>query len=224
MRPLVILGTAGNAYDVLDVVEAINAREPTWQVEGFLDDSRAPGSPHLGLKVLGPLSSAARFEGCFFINAIGSDRSYRQRPQLVGGLGLRREQFATLVHPLASVSTRARLGCGACVGYGVSVAGNVSIGDHVWLGPASVVGHDSEIGEHSMLAPAACVSGFVQVGTACYIGARAVIRGRVSIGEKALVGMGAVVVRDVAAGTTVVGNPARLLERRAAAPLISARG
>ena len=26
MRPLVIVGTAGNAYDILDVVEAINAR------------------------------------------------------------------------------------------------------------------------------------------------------------------------------------------------------
>src|SRR3954454_2276375 len=123
MRPLVIVGTAGNAYDILDVVEAINARQPTWRVAGFLDDVREPGSRHLGLEVLGPLVSAPQFDGCAFINAIGSDRSYRQRPQLVAGLGLRREQFATLVHPLACVSSRARLGPGTCVNYGVSVAG-----------------------------------------------------------------------------------------------------
>jgi UDP-2-acetamido-3-amino-2,3-dideoxy-glucuronate N-acetyltransferase len=41
------------------------------------------------------------------------------------------------------------------------------------------------------------------------IGSGAVILGGVTIGEGALVGAGAVVTRDVAAGETVVGNPAR---------------
>lgn len=43
------------------------------------------------------------------------------------------------------------------------------------------------------------------------IGSGAVILPGVEIGEGALVGAGAVVTRDVAAGTTVVGNPAREL-------------
>lgn len=213
MRPLVIVGTAGNAFDVLDVVDAINARQPTWNVVGFLDDSREPGSLHLGLEVLGPLSCAPRLGDCAFVNAIGSDRSYRKRPHLVASLGLHRERFATLVHPLASVSSRAQIGAGVCVHFGGSVAGGVSVGEHVWLGPGSVVGHDTVIGDHSMLAPGAIVSGFVSVGAACYVGSQAVIRGRVRIGEKALIGMGAVVLRDVSAGTIVVGNPARVLER-----------
>jgi acetyltransferase-like isoleucine patch superfamily enzyme len=34
------------------------------------------------------------------------------------------------------------------------------------------------------------------------------------IGEGAIVGMGAIVTKPVAAGTTVIGNPARLLEKQ----------
>ena len=43
------------------------------------------------------------------------------------------------------------------------------------------------------------------------IGSGATIMCGVTIGERAVVGAGAVVTRDVAAGTTVVGNPAREL-------------
>jgi len=44
------------------------------------------------------------------------------------------------------------------------------------------------------------------------IGSGATILCGVTIGENAIVGAGAVVTRDVAAGTTVVGNPARALK------------
>jgi UDP-2-acetamido-3-amino-2,3-dideoxy-glucuronate N-acetyltransferase len=43
------------------------------------------------------------------------------------------------------------------------------------------------------------------------IGSNATILGGVEIGERALVGAGAVVTRDVPAGATVAGNPARII-------------
>ena len=46
------------------------------------------------------------------------------------------------------------------------------------------------------------------------IGSGATILCGVTIGERAIVGAGAVVTKDVAAGTTVVGNPARLFANR----------
>ena len=212
-QDLVILGASGNALDILDVVEAINAKAPTWNVVGVLDDAKIAEGTFAGLAILGRLSDAQRFDRAWFISAIGSDRSFRHRPRIVASTGVPLNRFATLIHPLAAVSARAKLGQGVCVNAGVSVAGNVAIGDCVSLGPGSIVGHDSSIENHAMLAPAAVVSGFCRIGVCCYLGAAATVRQRVRIGAGALVGMGAVVLADVEAGAVVIGNPARVLER-----------
>lgn len=210
-RPLIILGTGGNAYDVLDIIEAINAGRAEWEVAGLLDDAKAVGSEFLGLPILGKLADAGRFGRESFVNAIGSDVSYVKRPAIIASTGVSEDRFATLVHPGASVSSRARLGRGVYVNYGASVAGNVIVGAHVAVGPGCIVGHDTTIGEYSMLAPGSIVSGFVRLGRATYIGAGAMVRQRVSIGDGGLVGMGCVVLRDVTRGETVVGNPARVI-------------
>jgi sugar O-acyltransferase (sialic acid O-acetyltransferase NeuD family) len=211
-RDLIILGASGNALDILDVVDAINDKTATWKVLGFLDDGKPVGSSFAGMPVLGRVSDAWQHEGAWFINAIGSDRSFHQRRRIVASIGVPMIRFATLIHPLASVSSRAKLGHGVHVNASVSVAGNVVIGDDVSLGPGSIVGHDSEIDDHCILAPAAVVSGFCKLGSCCYIGATAAVRQRVRVGAGALIGMGAVVLNDVQAGAVMVGNPARLLK------------
>ena len=219
-RRLVILGTGGNALDVLDIVDALNAGGAGWDVAGVLDDVADRTARPFGLPVLGRLDEAARLGApggslaeAAFVNAIGSERNHARRAEILARTGLAPERFATLVHPAAAVSPRAALGHGCCVGFGACIGSQTRVADHVWIGATCVVGHDSVLEYAAVMAPRATISGFVRLGACCYLGSGAVVRQHLSIGEQALVGIGAVVIRDVAPRTVVVGNPARELTR-----------
>lgn len=54
-------------------------------------------------------------------------------------------------------------------------------------------------------------NGNVTIGDGAYIGSNAVIRQGIAIGENAVIGMGAVLTKDVPAGETWIGNPARTM-------------
>ncbi len=55
-------------------------------------------------------------------------------------------RFVTLIHPLAAVSRRAKIGNGSCIGPNCAVSGQVEIGAHAWLGSHAVIGHECMLG------------------------------------------------------------------------------
>ena len=96
----------------------------------------------------------------------------------------------------------------------VTLTSNIRIGRHFHANLYSYVEHDCVIGDFVTFAPGVKCNGNVVIEDCAYLGAGAVIKqGRPGeprvIGRGAVVGMGAVVTRDVAAGSTVIGNPAR---------------
>jgi acyl-[acyl carrier protein]--UDP-N-acetylglucosamine O-acyltransferase len=85
------------------------------------------------------------------------------------------------------------------------------IGARSWLMKHSHVGHDVTIGADCEVAPGAVIGGYCVIGDRVKIGINACLKPGVMVGDDARIGMGAVVVKDVPAGVTVVGNPARPL-------------
>ncbi len=111
------------------------------------------------------------------------------------------------------------LGDGACLSPFVTLTSNISIGRCFHANLYSYVEHDCVIGDFVTFAPGVKCNGNIRIEDHVYIGAGAVIRqGKpgqpIVIGRGAVVGMGAVVTRDVPAGITVVGNPARPLVKK----------
>lgn len=96
---------------------------------------------------------------------------------------------------------------------------NIKIGKFFHANIYSYVAHDCVIGDYVTFAPGVKCNGNIHIEDHAYIGTGAVIKQGTPekplvIGKGAVIGMGAVVTKSVPAGVTVVGNPARILEKK----------
>lgn len=214
MKKLIIFGTGGNCIDILDTINEINenSRETIYECIGFLDDNKKKwGETHYGIGVLGPLNSASNYDGCLFVNGIGSSSNFWKKKGIILKAKIEIDRFETIIHPSANVSKMSKLGRGTVILQNVTIASNVSIGNHVIILPNTVISHDCFIGNYTCISGGACISGRVKIGNSCYIGTNSSIIDNSAIGDCSLVGMGSVVIDSVEENSIVVGNPAELL-------------
>ncbi len=208
MKRVVIIGAGGQGREVADILR------PGIDVIGFIDDNlELHGKAIDGLRVLGNWSW---FEGMdradiAVICAVGSPELSRRLTMRAESLGL---SFASAISPLAYISSGARLGDGVTAfPYSVVNTGTV-VESHSILNVGVTVSHDTKIGRYSNINPGAHLAGNVLLAEGCYIGMGAnVIQGR-SIGAWSVVGAGSVVTRDLPAGVTAVGIPAKIIKTR----------
>jgi sugar O-acyltransferase (sialic acid O-acetyltransferase NeuD family) len=100
----------------------------------------------------------------------------------------------------------------------VTLTSNVRIGRCFHANIYSYVAHDCVIGDYVTFAPGVKCNGNVHIEDEVYVGTGAVMKQGVPgtplvIGRGAVIGMGAVVTKSIPPGVTVVGNPARPMNR-----------
>lgn len=212
-EPLVVIGAGGFGRETLDVIDAINtqADSPVWHVEGVVDD--APSAANLerlarrNVRFLGSTQVPMSWpQPVNYVVGIGNPQVRRRLAQRYGAGHLR---AATLVHPAATLGFDVEVGEGTVICAGARVTTNIKLGSHVHLNPNVTVGHDATLGDFVSMNPSSSVSGDCAIGDGVLIGVAGVVLNRLTVGRDALVGAAACVVRDVAAGTTVKGVPAR---------------
>jgi sugar O-acyltransferase (sialic acid O-acetyltransferase NeuD family) len=212
----VIVGAGGFGREVLDVVEAMNSSGAEIEFVGYVDDADASvplldrrGAPYLGQ--VDALTGAGRIaERAGFVIGIGAGEVRRRLDAILTNAG---RAPLVLIHPMATVGGDCRIAEGCIVAAGARVTTNITLGRHTQLHVNSTVGHDSVLDDFVSVYPGATVSGNVHLGDDVTIGTGANVLPGVSVGAGAFVGAGAVVVTDVEPGVTVVGSPARPIER-----------
>lgn len=211
-RHAVIFGARrdGSAKVLLDII----ALGGECEVVGFLDDNAGMWGQTLeGVPIVGGRDAFRRLceqgvSGIAF--AVGDNRVREQVLEDARAAGLRP---LTAVHPAAVVARGVTLGEGVWIAAGAVVNPGTTIGDGAVINTGATVDHDCRIGAYANISPGCHLSGRTIVERYAFLGTGAITLPDARIGEGATVGAGAVVVKDVQAGTTVVGVPARVLPR-----------
>lgn len=215
-RPLYVLCAGGHARVIIDILSA-QGRTPLGIVDA---DASLHGTDILGVPVVGDDNFILTLnpEEVALINALGNRPGHgvsgtAARANLYAGFKSRGYAFATVVSEDATLSEHIDLSEGCQVVTRALVHPGSVIGENSILNTGASLDHDCTVGAHSHVAPWAVLCGGVTVGAHCHIGARAVLVPGVDVGDGAVVGAGAVVVDDVESGATVVGTPARAINR-----------
>ena len=179
-----------------------------WEEMVFIDDHAALESL-LGCPVIGfqAFRRRCRPEDTQFVITIGEPKFRREAFERMADAGYR---GARLIHPSADICPDAELGEGAVIGAGVSVGSLARIGNNFYAAKGASIGHDAVIGDHSRVGAGAFIGGHTVIGKNAFIGSGALLKDRIHIGDASVVAIGSAVFSDVAANTTVMGNPARV--------------
>jgi maltose O-acetyltransferase len=119
-----------------------------------------------------------------------------------------------------------RLGAGAFLNFNCVILDvvEVTIGDGAQIGPGVQILTAVHPRDPALRASGLEFGRPVRIGRNVWIGASAIILPGVSIGDDAVVSAGSVVTRDVPAGTTAFGNPARVRFAATGGPALKPRG
>jgi sugar O-acyltransferase (sialic acid O-acetyltransferase NeuD family) len=211
---IVIIGAAGLAKELATLIDDVNAASdaPPWRLLGYIDADRSRvGELHGGYPLLGSDDDLLAW-GAPVAAAFGIGWPARLAAAHAALSAATHIAYPAIVHPTAVVHPgRVTLEEGVVATAGVVITTDVVVGARTFLNLQTAIGHDARIGVDCVLNVGVRVSGGVTLGDRCLVGSGAVILQGLTIGADAVVGAGAVVTRDVAAGETVAGVPARPL-------------
>lgn len=211
-RPLIIIGAGGHSKVLLDILQdreedilGLTEANDTRQNDRILD-----------IPIIGQDQVIFQFdpEFLFLVNGIGKIDRGMHRQELFLYFKRYGYQFTQVIHHSAVVSSHVQLSEGIQVMAGAVIQAGSIIGENSIINTRAALDHDVYIGAHVHIAPGAIISGGVKVGDGTLIGAGATIIQGIKIGSNSIVAAGSVVVKDVADGVTVMGVPAKVVDKR----------
>lgn len=211
---VIIIGAGGHGRVVLEIFQLADV----YDIVGIVDADVARHGERLTMagrsyEILGSSNQLPKLkkQGVTGVMvAIGDNHVRMGYAQEVKKYGL---NLVNAIHPRSMISPTATLGENLCIAAGTIIGTQTRIGDSCIINTGAIIDHESRIAPGVHIAPGAVLAGRVTVQTEAFIGVGSRILPCLTVGEKAIVGGGAVVIHDVAPGTTVVGIPARPIQK-----------
>ncbi|MGE5390772.1 MAG: acetyltransferase [Deltaproteobacteria bacterium] len=211
MKPVIIIGAGGHTKVLIDTLQGYGRK-----IEGITDiDAKKRSNSFSGIPIIGEDNVILDYnpESVSLINGLGMvGRTSRRREiyDYFKGCGY---QFDQVIHPSAILSPKTELSEGVQIMAGAIIQPGSRIGHNSIINTGAIIDHDAAIGSHVHVAPGVTISGGVSIGDGSLIGTGATVIQGVKISANCIIAAGSVVIRDVAEGTTIMGIPARVVNR-----------
>ena len=211
MQDIVIFGSGGLAREVAFLIDQINAASPRWNILGFVETERAHVGQQVGKYQVYCAEEELLEKKLAAAIGIGTPAVIHKIASRFADSNI---DFPNLVHPsVVRDEPRVALGRGNILCAGNIFTTDIAVGSFNFFNLNCTYGHDVRIADCCVFNPGINMSGGVEMGSRCLIGTGATILQYLKIGDEVTVGAGSVVTKDVAAGTTVVGVPAKPFNR-----------
>ena len=209
MKSVLIVGAGGFGRELLSWCTHDPQYSTEWAVTGFLDDNpKALEGYDVSVGVIGSVADYRPRPDHELLCAIGRPVVKRRVVEMLKSKGAR---FRPDVHPTVVRGGRVWLGEGVVLCPGVILTCDIVLGDFVMFNCCDSSGHDVRVGSFSTISGHCDLTGFVAVGEGVFLGSGARVIPGIKVGDDATVGAGSTVIMHVAAGSTVMGIPARPL-------------
>lgn len=215
MKEIILVGSGGCMQELLWQIEELNKQVHVWNVLGYVDvepnnsiiDVGNGPCPYLGTDDY--LLNEQRDRDVAI--CIGEPlcrkkvaEKLKQNPRL---------HFPPVVLSETKICPNVELQEGCIISMHTVLSTEVSIGAFAFLNMGVTVCHQGKIGMYTTLSPYVKLAGNVTIGEICNLGMGTQVIQGVIIGNQVISGAGSVIIEDTKSNCTVVGIPAKTVQK-----------
>lgn len=217
MKEIAIYGAGGFGCEVAAMIDKINAyrnnADDRWELIGFFDDNREPGTRILGFgDVIGGINSLNSFSRPLaIVMAIGSPVKLKKvRDKITNPL----VNFPNIIDPTFSIADERTfsIGVGNIIRGGSAVTTNVGIGNFNILNGHVIIGHDVRIGDFNLFMPGVYISGEARIGDLNLFGASSFVKQQLKVGTGVTLSPLSALLTKPKDNSVYIGNPAKIFK------------
>ena len=209
-KKMYILGAGGFARELYSYLQESSFEYGDYVLAGFLaDDNNSLENFKLVHQIMGPIRSSKLEIDDVVIMGVASCELKKELHSFYSELGIK---IISYTHPTAIIGHDVCVGEGSVFGPYALATTNVSVGKCATINALSTLGHDSVLGDFCTLSGHCDVTGGGQLGNEVFLGSHVTVMPKLVVGSNVIIGIGSVVIKNVTAGSTVFGNPAKKIK------------